>query len=113
MQSRTVPSSNREAGGVIVVADANAPVLLLLPFAFAITPMDGLGQFHVHILRPDGIDNSETTRTVDCKAAKRHLSNNDGRSSHAATVSATVMIKHGKPRIKFGYLPAMLCLLAG
>ena len=35
---------------VVVVADANAaataPALLLLPFAFAVVPMDGLGQFH-------------------------------------------------------------------
>ena len=43
-----VPSSDRKAGGVVVVADANAaaPALLLLPFAFAVVPMDGLGQFH-------------------------------------------------------------------
>ena len=43
-----VQSSDRKAGGVVVVADANtaAPVLLLLPFAFAVIPMDGLGQFH-------------------------------------------------------------------
>jgi hypothetical protein len=43
-----VPSSYRKAGGVVVVADANAaaPALLLLPFAFAVVLMDGLGQFH-------------------------------------------------------------------
>ena len=45
-----VPSSDRKAAGVVVVADAGAaaaaPALLLLPFAFAIVPMDGLGQFH-------------------------------------------------------------------
>ena len=43
-----VPSSDRKAGGVIVVADADAaaPALLLLPFAFAVVPMDGLSQFH-------------------------------------------------------------------
>ena len=43
-----VPSSNRTAGGVVVVADADAaaPALLLLLFAFAVIPMDGLGQFH-------------------------------------------------------------------
>jgi len=43
-----VPSSDRKAGGVVVVADADAaaPALLLLPFAFAVVPMDGLGQFH-------------------------------------------------------------------
>ena len=43
-----VPSSDHKAGGVIVVADANAAAraLLLLPFAFAVVPMDGLGQFH-------------------------------------------------------------------
>jgi len=42
-----VPSSNRKAGGVVVIADANAAApALLLPFAFAIVPMDGLGQFH-------------------------------------------------------------------
>ena len=44
-----VASSDRKAGGVVViVADANAaaPALLLLPFAFAVVPMDGLGQFH-------------------------------------------------------------------
>ena len=44
-----VASSDCKAGGVIViVADANAaaPALLLLPFAFAVVPMDGLGQFH-------------------------------------------------------------------
>ena len=104
-------------------------------------------------------NNGETTRTIDCMAAKRHLSNVDGRSSHAAAVSAIVTIEHGEPtlflflrnnmriyhrrggggahekytnetknkgrnpdmgkqkrchsRIEFGYLPAMLCLLAG
>jgi len=43
-----VPSSDRKAGGVVVVADADAaaPALLLLPFAFAVVLMDGLGQFH-------------------------------------------------------------------
>ena len=45
-----VPSSDRKAGGVVVVADADAdaaaPALHLLPFAFAVVPMDGLGQFH-------------------------------------------------------------------
>ena len=43
-----VPSSDRKAGGVVVAADAGAaaPALLLLPFAFAVVPMDGLGQFH-------------------------------------------------------------------
>jgi len=43
-----VPSSDRKAGGVVVVADAeaNAPAILLLPFAFAVVPMDGLSQFH-------------------------------------------------------------------
>jgi hypothetical protein len=43
-----VPSSDRKAGGVVVVADADAaaPALLLLPFAFSVVPMDGLGQFH-------------------------------------------------------------------
>ena len=43
-----VPSLDHKAGGVVVVADADAatPTLLLLPFAFAIIPMDGLGQFH-------------------------------------------------------------------
>jgi len=43
-----VPSSDRKAGCIVIVADANAaaPVLLLLPFAFAVVPMDGLGQFH-------------------------------------------------------------------
>ena len=45
---RMVPSSDRKAGGVVVVADANAaaPALLLFPFAFAVVPMDGLGQFY-------------------------------------------------------------------
>jgi len=43
-----VPSSDRKAGGVVVVADAKAAAsaLLLLSFAFAAVPMDGLGQFH-------------------------------------------------------------------
>jgi len=43
-----VPSSDCKAGGVVVVTNANAaaPALLLLPVAFAIVPMDGLGQFH-------------------------------------------------------------------
>ena len=43
-----VPSSDRKAGGVVVVndADAAAPTLLHLPFAFAVVPMDGFGQFH-------------------------------------------------------------------
>ena len=42
-----VPSSDCKAGGVVVVAAAAAaPALLLLPFAFAVVPMDGLGQFH-------------------------------------------------------------------
>ena len=43
-----VPSSDRKAGGIVVVADANAsaPALLLLPFVFAIILMDGLSQFH-------------------------------------------------------------------
>ncbi len=43
-----VPSSDRKAGGVVNVADADAaaPALLLLPFAFAVVPMDCLGQFH-------------------------------------------------------------------
>ena len=43
-----VTSSDRKAGGVIDVADADAaaPALLLLPFAFAVVPMDGLNQFH-------------------------------------------------------------------
>jgi hypothetical protein len=43
-----VPSFDHKAGGVIIVADANAAarVLLLLPFAFAVVPLDGLGQFH-------------------------------------------------------------------
>jgi len=43
-----VPSYDRKAGDVAVVADADAaaPPLLLLPFAFAVVPLDGLGQFH-------------------------------------------------------------------
>ena len=43
-----VPSSNCKAGGSVVIADANVttPVLLRLPFAFAVVPMDGLGQVH-------------------------------------------------------------------
>jgi len=43
-----VPLSDRKAGGVVVVADADAaaPTLPLLPFAFAVVLMDGLGQFH-------------------------------------------------------------------
>ena len=46
-----VPSSDRKAGGVVVIANAvtaaaAAPALLLLPFAFAVVPMDGLSQFH-------------------------------------------------------------------
>ncbi len=43
-----VPSSDRKAGDVVVVADADdaAPALLLLPFAFAILQMNCLGQFH-------------------------------------------------------------------
>jgi len=43
-----LPLSNRKAGGIVIVADADAatPALLLLPFAFAVVPMDGLGQFH-------------------------------------------------------------------
>ncbi len=43
-----VPSSDRKAEGIVVVADANAatPLLLLLPFAFAVVPMDDLSQFH-------------------------------------------------------------------
>ena len=43
-----VPSSDCKAGGIAVVADADAaaPALLLLPFAFAVVPMDGLSQFH-------------------------------------------------------------------
>ena len=41
-------SSDCKAGGIVVVADAKAaaPALLLFPFAFAVVPMDGLGQFH-------------------------------------------------------------------
>jgi hypothetical protein len=46
-------------------------------------------------------------------AAKRYLLNDNGRSSHAAAVSVIITIKHGNPRIEFGYLPRMLCLLAG
>jgi len=42
-------------------------------------------------------NNGENTRTVDCTAAKRNLSNDDGRSSHAAAVSAIVTIEHGEP----------------
>jgi hypothetical protein len=43
-----VPSSDRKAGGIVVVANADAatPALLLPPFAFAIVPMDGHSQFH-------------------------------------------------------------------
>ena len=62
-QLRTVPSSDRKAGSVIVVADTNsaAPALLLLPFAFAVVPMDGLGQFNAHVFWPDSIV------IVDCR----------------------------------------------
>jgi hypothetical protein len=47
-RSRMVLSSNHKAGGIIVVAntDTATPTLLLLSFAFAVVPMDGLGQFH-------------------------------------------------------------------
>ena len=45
-----VPSSDRKAKGVVIVADAAAPAaaatLLLLPFALAVVPVDGLGQFY-------------------------------------------------------------------
>jgi len=46
--SRMVLSSDRKAGCVVIVADAGTatPALLLLPFAFAVVPMDGLGQFY-------------------------------------------------------------------
>ena len=44
------PSSDRKARGVVIIANADAtaaaPTLLLLPFAFALVPMDCLGQFH-------------------------------------------------------------------
>ena len=45
---RTVPSSDRKARGVVVIADADAaaPALLPLPFALVVVPMDGFGQFH-------------------------------------------------------------------
>ena len=57
-----VPSSNRKAGGVVVVADADpnaaAPALLLLPFAFANVPMDGLSQFHGTFFGRTGLSSS-------------------------------------------------------
>jgi hypothetical protein len=58
-------------------------------------------------------DNGKTTRIVNCTAVKRHLSNDNSRSSHAAAVSAIVTIEHDEPRINFGYLSVMLCLSAG
>ncbi len=61
-----VPSSDRKAGGIVivavVVADANAaaaaavaPAILLLSFAFAVVPIDGLSQFHCTFFSRTGL----------------------------------------------------------